>query len=897
VNPSVELLVGQNATLPFALKVASVEETVTVSGQAPLVDTQSAAVTGNVDRRQMENMPLSGRNWLELSMLVKGVTGNNVTNAPGVETPDQFQVSLDGQQVTQRIGTVGYGGQGKVSRDSVAEFQIATNQYDITQGRSLGMQVQAITKAGTNAVAGSAYGYFRDDKLNAPDPVAQRVLPYQNQQIGATTGGPIRHDKLFFFGSVEYESEPFTAFQQPPLLPTQSWSFDSKNTTSIGLARVDSQLFDHDHLTIRWTGHDFKNPFDMKTNAGTGHPSLVNNTEISSANVLVTWSHVYRNNVAAELRGSFDRIRFYYGNPAEFGCTWNPDAACAQQFTNFIEPGRIPQFSFPGLSIGPGAANSQKFWQNVPEARYDLTWLRGNHAFKFGGDVLDHRETGEWHNNDRGTFIFASVPPDLARRFPADAWNDLARWDIAGLEPYVLSFQQGFHKDWIVHLPRLMWSVWFGDTWRVNDRLTLAYGVRWDDDLGFASPPLVTNRDILISNGFEQGNFGYFRYIHDHNNVGPRLGFAYNVGGNGRTVVRGGTGLFYAEPASVNSEHKQLWNTQVSGEWLYAADGKPGFMQDPRRGVTREQMQACAVAANCAITLPPQNAMTFDPTYKMPYTWQNSIGFQRQIGSATGFDVDLTQWHWANDRRTRDPNLFYDPATGYNLDPRIYGRPNPSYGQITWYQGTGKRDYAAIASSLTRRLQNRLQTGVTYTLMLLYNDDNDTNNNFGVRDWARSTEFQRHTLRTYAIYQLPYGLSVSGAYFYGSGNYFLASLSTAPYGKPGTNRLNIGAPITIPAAVADRFDGPSVICTGCVVKRDALLGLPLHRVDVRLSKEVVLHGHAKVMLMGEVFNLFNHANYGTYNVTVNTATFGQPRANTGNAYAARRGQLAVHLTF
>src|SRR6266567_6633321 len=230
VNPSIELLVGQNAVLGFSLKLGAVEETVTVSGQAPLVDTQSAAVTGNVDRRQMENMPLSGRNWLELSMLVKGVTGNNVTNAPGVETPDQFQVSLDGQQVTQRIGTVGYGGQGKVSRDSVAEFQIATNQYDITQGRSLGMQVQAITKAGTNTVAGSAYGYFRDDKLNAPDPVAQRVLPYQNQQIGATTGGPIRHDKPFFFGSVEYEREPFTAFQQPPLLPTQSWSFDSKNT-------------------------------------------------------------------------------------------------------------------------------------------------------------------------------------------------------------------------------------------------------------------------------------------------------------------------------------------------------------------------------------------------------------------------------------------------------------------------------------------------------------------------------------------------------------------------------------------------------------------------------------------------------------------------------------------
>ena len=348
VNPSVELLVGENATLPFTLKLATVEETVTVSGQAPLVDTQSAAVSGNVDRRQMENMPLSGRNWLELSMLVKGVTGNNVTNAPGVETPDQFQVSLDGQQVTQRIGTVGYGGQGKVSRDSVAEFQIITNQFDVTQGRSLGMQIQAVTKAGSNATAGSAYGYFRDAKLNAPDPVAQRVLPYQNEQLGATLGGPLKHDKLFYFGSFEYEREPFTAVQQPPLLPTESFSFNSKNTTNIGLARVDSQMGSKDHLMVRWTGHDFNNPFDMKTSAGTGYPSLVSVTEVSSANALATWTHVFEKNLLGEFRGSFDRVRFYYGNPPEIRMYfWNTDSSCVNAVKGFVEPGRVPQFNFP----------------------------------------------------------------------------------------------------------------------------------------------------------------------------------------------------------------------------------------------------------------------------------------------------------------------------------------------------------------------------------------------------------------------------------------------------------------------------------------------------------------------------------------------------------------------
>jgi hypothetical protein len=793
---------------------------------------------------------------------------------------------------------VGYGGQGKVSRDAVAEFQIITNQFDITQGRSLGMQVQAITKGGTNNFSGSAYGYFRDDKLNSADPVAGRVLPYENQQVGGTLGGPLRRGVMHFFGSIEYEREPFTAVQNPQLLPNQSWSFDSKNTTAITLLRFDSRVGDKNHVTARWTGHAFENPFDMKTNIGSGHPSLVNDTKIGSANVLVTWSRVMGNNMTSELRGSFNRVRFYYSAHPEFGCTWNPDADCQRQFSNFVEPGRIPQFNFPGLGIGPGAAISQEFYQNVPEARYDLTWLRGSHTFKFGGDILRHGERGEWHNNDRGTFIFHTLPPDLDRRFPEDAWNDPSRWDIVGLEPYVLSFQQGFHEDWIVHLPRLLWSVWWGDSWRATNNLTINYGVRWDDDLGFASPPLVTDRAIPINNGYEQGDFGYVRHIHDHNNVAVRGGFAYNVGGSGRLVLRGGSGLFYAQPASVFSEHKQLWNTQVSGEWLY--DGLPGFMNDPRRGVTKEQMQACAgESTNCAIRLPPQNAMTFASGFKMPYTWQNSVGFQKQLGSVMAIDADLVQWHWWNDLRTRDPNLFYNPATGYNLDPRVVGRPNREYGQITWREGTGEREYMALMSSLTRRLHNKLQAGVTHTLMFYYNDDNDTNNNYGpeLREWARATEFQRQTLRTYALYQLPWRMAISGAYFYGSGNYFLATHASTPYGKPGANRLNVGAPVTIPTAVRDRFAGPDVICTGCVVPRNALRGLALHRVDFRFNKDIGLGGTRRLSLIGELFNIFNNDNFGSYNLTVNSPTFGDPRQNPGNAYAPRRGQLAVHFTF
>src|SRR5262249_42863232 len=158
-------------------------------------DISTSQVAGNVNRKQMESLPLQGRNWMELSMMVKGITTNNVTNQPGVSNDDFFQLNLDGQQITQKLAGSGFG-QPAFSRDAIAEFQIVTSQFDITQGRSVGIQVQAVSKSGTNVPAGSFYGFFRNDALNAADQVAKQVLPYSDQQIGGTLGGPIVKDKL-----------------------------------------------------------------------------------------------------------------------------------------------------------------------------------------------------------------------------------------------------------------------------------------------------------------------------------------------------------------------------------------------------------------------------------------------------------------------------------------------------------------------------------------------------------------------------------------------------------------------------------------------------------------------------------------------------------------------------
>src|SRR6185295_11714176 len=260
-----------------------------------------------------------------------------------------------------------------------------------------------------------------------------------------------------------------------------------------------------------------------------------------------------------------------------------------------------------------------------------------------------------------------------------------------------------------------------------------------------------------------------------------------------------------------------------------------------------------------------------------------------------------------------------NPATGYNqANGSAPIRPNPAYAGVFQFVSDGKREQTAIATSVTRRMRNRFQAGLTYTLMLEMQDNgtvgygnSPVNNPFDYLDgeWATSTDFQRNTVRLWGMMQLPYGFSTSVTYFYGSGNRFADSIATTPFGKPGTNRLNLTAAgtatsaITIPASVLDRWDGPAVIASGDVIPRNALTGLPLHKVDFHLTKDIRLGGSARVQLVAEVFNVFNHENYGSYNTSLSataaatTALFGTPNQNNGTAFVPRQAQLGFKIAF
>jgi hypothetical protein len=303
------------------------------------------------------------------------------------------------------------------------------------------------------------------------------------------------------------------------------------------------------------------------------------------------------------------------------------------------------------------------------------------------------------------------------------------------------------------------------------------------------------------------------------------------------------------------------------------------------------------------VAAPVQAPRIIASDYKDPYSWQSSIGFQKQLGAVMGFDADLTALKERNQVVGRDPNLFYDPATGYNLDPVTFGPPNPPYGQIQWMQSTGRTETVLLSSSFTRRFKDNFQGGVTYTRTLARKNDTtgfgiQANNQFDLDgDWARSTDYQRDTFRANGIINLPGQVTLAGSFLYGSGTYYNATLSGRPFNKPGTNRLNVGAPITIPAAMLDRWDGPAVIDTGSVWPKNALRGLALHKVDMRVSKRIAVGGGMSIDLLGEVFNVFNTKNYGNYNTQLDSASFGQPVASSGNAYVPRSGQLGFRVEF
>jgi hypothetical protein len=855
VMKSIEMLVGQSVAIAITLKIATLNESVTVSGEAPLVDVQQARVAGNVDRRQMEQLPIAGRNWQQLASMVKGITANTITNRPGVNKDSGFSLNLDGQTINQALCCSSNFGQPGISRDAIAEFQIITNLFDVTMGRSTGIQVQAISRAGTNRTNGSFYGYFRDDKFNAKDVFTNTVLPYSNRQLGGTFGGPIVKDKLHYFASYEYELEPNTAVIAPSALAGQRFEVPIERQVTSGLGRVDYQPSGKDHVTFRY-GY-WKNFLPTSVS---GHPSRLSSLLTDSNYTSANWTHV----------GSASRLQELKVNYYHYHWLFDPTLPNA---------GNVPEYVFPGLTLGPQWNYPEDWKEDFVTTRYDLTWHTGAHDFKIGSELRLGADTGWWLARARGQLRFTALPADIGRRIPAASATDPSQWDLTGLDALGLRYdiyygQLGGGVDgkgsYSFDIPRPMIAGWIGDTWKAASRLTVNAGVRYDVSWQDTSPPGLTETSLLINNGRDVGDYGYRNDVRDLNNVAPRIGFTLNPGKGTDFIVRGGAGLYYSQPAAQLAIEHVLWNGQRVYPTTYVNDGKPGWVLDPTRGVTAADVLSGNVAPG------PQTISVIGQGYEFPYAWQNMVGFQKQLGALAVVDADLIHYKGFDEPTARDVNLFFNPITGLPMNPSAAGRPNPAYGPVKLMESAGRSDYMALATSFRRRYSNRFQAGATYTLMF-YKHDTGVSDSSGSSqlnpfdidlDWANSSDFQRHTVRAYGIWDLPFGFAFAGSVLYGSGNYSQTSTNVDPLGL-GVTRVRRDLSI---------------------IPRNNYSDDPWQTVDVRISKDVRL-GRLKLTGIAEVFNLFNYARY-TYNTLETSANFGRPN---GSGAQPRTAQVAFRV--
>jgi hypothetical protein len=858
----VELEVGDRGVIGFELSVGAVEETITVTGESPLIDIQQSKVGGTINARQMEALPINGRDWMSLTMLSPGSRVNSVTGSgstPLGRVAGAYQINVDGQQTTATqtyntvIGNPGF------SRDAIAEFEMITSRFDATQGRSLGVQVNAVSKSGTNTFSGSAAGYFRNDRFTADDHVLDRKLPFSNQQVSVTFGGPIVQNKLHFFSYYEGEREPhtiafaspFPSFNIPDINPTTT-----KNQAGF---KLDATLSQNMRLMFRGNGYYVDEPVvGSRTNSGTNHPTTLSGQTTANVQGYTSLTQTFGGTAVNILQGGY----------------------LAHHFDWFGIGPESPEVRFRGYTLGHPAYLPIREYANTWSVRNDFTMIRGAHELKIGGDFQLPSNQLYWANLAFGR-IFANggpIPDNVEELFPV--WDDPSTWNLAPLSP-ITTFIQRSVGTYDVYCAisencrrkKPQFAGWIQDNWQFTN-LTLNLGLRWD----YAHDALAN--EVKVAPVRPDGVDG--QRVWD---FGPRLGFAYSLN-DARTVLRGGWGLYWTG-LSDRFQHFTINNSIATPELFN--DGRPNFASDPFNleggGSIPTLEEARASQTTKAVQSNP-----LEPGSGLPYSQQTSIGFQHQIGRSMAFQADYV-WNASRDLPffRGNSNMTFDPNTGVNLP---YSNPAnrfyPEYGRIGSAVHAGVSDYHALETLFQKRFTGTWQASATYTLSRSTTCDPlpfgvdfpvapdiggecslNTGDNYGAPD-------QRHRLVLNSVWELPYDFQLSNVFFFGSGQRYGVSYGTDLRDSGNTyNRL--------------RADGT-------IIPREGFKGDSVQRLDVRVTKRFRAGG-VTVDAIAEVFNLLNRENFARYTTTELSSRFREPVQSLTLEYQPRMAQFGFRVTY
>ena len=867
---------------------------------------------------------------------------------------DNNTISENVQELTTEIS--------RPSVDSIQEFKVVTTPYSAEYGRSPGAAVSVSTKSGTNSFHGTGYEYFRNQKMDSIDYFSEKAgapKPDNKQnQPGGNIGGPIIKDHAFFF--VDYEGtrinkgvsrltrvptaderngiftstvkdpvtgqpfanntipadrlDPYAAaiLQLVPLPNQPGVNNYFRNANLIDnsdrlLARADWKPSPKDGVFGRYiySNRDREIPGAFGgVLDGTG-TSAFGNQKIKTNAFVGGWTRVLSSTMVNEARFSWSRSRSD-AVPQSFGLTPPTNTQIPGMITDPIVAGGFPGISITGYfgGSGLGRLGSPDFlpkFQHTDQFEYidTLSWLRGNHAFKFGADIIAPMKNSYFDvPATRGAFSFGN-------NFSGNALAD-----------FLLGYVSGFQLSNVYVVDQRHWATMFfvQDDWKATDRLTLNLGLRYD----FITPALEaqnrqTNFDpstgtlVFASDGsLEQRGL----VKPDKNNFGPRIGVVYKL--DDKTLVRGGWGVFYNLFDRVGSEDQLALNvpglintslSRTSGTPLFFfQQGIPSdFLKEPSLNPADGQLKSIRL-----------RAVTNDaPKFTMN---QASIGLQREFGAGIVATADFVYTHGTNLATLVNLNQPLPSSPGANDAKGPL--PYPNYGFIEWRAQNGKSTYKGIDAGVEKRFTQGYAFGVAYTLGDSKDDSSEQLTTQGSNafpqesrdftNWYGPSDYDvRHRLSTNFVVNLPFGHNAfgrdwvaSGIYSVRSGRAFTVNQSNNNVGQSMTGLPNETGNPDGPKTVDQWFNPAAFTPVPSGVfgneKRNTLRGPGYQSFDLTIQRVIRFGDRYGLTLRWDAFNLFNTANFGLPNRNISG---GDVATITSLAGDARTMQLAIRFTF